>query len=245
VLDKDRQDASSIRRTARLAGLVYFVTSCIMVFAFIVQPRAFMVNGDAAATAQRIVEGEAMYRFMVLTSLIAQVLFIFVALLLYQLFRNVDRWHARAMAVLVLVAIAADLVVIANRMAPIDLLIGNDFLSVFSRPQREALSLGFLYLGGNLSLVLTMFWGLWLIPFGILVIKSGWFPKVLGILLMIAGIGYILTSFTFFVFPAQLNTFRQMMTPLYFGEVPIILWMLIMGAKVPDAATAPGSSGGG
>jgi hypothetical protein len=140
------------------------------------------------------------------------------------------------MAVLVLVAIAADLVVTANRMAPIDLLIGNDFLSVFSRPQREALSLAFLYLGGNLSLVLTMFWGLWLIPFGVLVIKSGWFPKVLGILLMIAGIGYILTSFTFFVLPAQLRTFRQMMTPLYFGEVPIILWMLIRGANVPDAA---------
>lgn len=238
MIGNDRQDASSIRRTARLAGLVYFVTACIMVFAFMVQTRSFMVSGDAAATAQRIVEGESMYRIMVLTSLIAQIFFIFVALLLYQLFRNVDRWYARAMAVLVLVAIAADLVVIANRMAPIDLLIGNDFLSVFSRPQREALSLAFLYLGGNLSLVLTMFWGLWLIPFGILVIKSGWFPKVLGVLLMIAGIGYILTTFAFFVFPAQLKTFRQVMTPLYFGEVPIILWMLIRGAKVPDAATA-------
>jgi uncharacterized protein DUF4386 len=238
VIDNDRPDASSIRRTARMAGLVYLVTACVMVFAFMVQPRAFIVGGNAAATAQKILEGQTMYRIMVLNSLIAQVLFIFVALLLYQLFRNVDRWYARAMAVLVLVAIAADLVVTANRLAPIDLLVGNDFLSVFSRPQREALSLAFLYLGGNLTVVLTMFWGLWLIPFGILVIKSGWFPKVLGILLMVAGFGYILTSFTYFVLPVQLKTFRQMLMPLYFGEVPIILWMLIRGAKVPDAAPA-------
>lgn len=237
MIDRAKEDAVSIRRTARLAGLVYFVTACLMVLAFMVQPRAFMVSGDAAATAQRIVEGEQMYRIMVLTSLIAQILFIFVALLLYQLFRNVDRWYARAMAALVLVAIAADLVVIANRMAPIDLLIGNEFLSVFSRPQREALSLAFLYLGGNLSLVLTMFWGLWLIPFGILVIKSGWFPKVLGILLMLAGAGYVLTSLVFFVSAENLKTFRQMITPLYFGEVPIILWMLVKGAKVPDAVS--------
>lgn len=228
------EDPVAIRRTARLAGLVYFVTACLMIFGFMVAPRAFIVNGDAAATAQRIVEGEAGYRVMVLVSLVAQVLFIFVALLLYQLFRNVDRWHARAMAVLVLVAIAADLVVIANRLAPIDLLVGNDFLTVFSRPQRESLSLAFLYLGGNLSLVLTMFWGLWLIPFGILVVKSGYFPRILGYLLIVAGTGYILTTTAFFVAPAQLPAIRSILTPLYFGEVPIILWMLVMGAKVPE-----------
>ncbi len=196
MIDNDKPDASSIRTTARLAGLVYLVTACLMVFSFMVQPRAFIVNGDAAATAQRILAGESMYRVMVLTSLIAQVLFIFVALLLHQLFRDVDRWHARAMAVLVLVAIAADLVVTANRLAPIDHLVG------------------------------------------ILVTKSGWFPRVLGILLMIAGIGYVVTSIAFFVAPAQLKTIRQIMTPIYLGEVPIILWMLIRGAKLPDAAPA-------
>ena len=236
-----RNDASSIQRTARLAGLLYFVMSIIMIFAFMYAPRAFIVNGDAAATARKIVEGEAMYRITVLASLVAQVLFIFVALTLYELFRGVDRKLARLMATLVLVAIAGDLVVVANRLAPLDLLIGNSFLTVFTRPELEALSLGFLYLGGNLTVVLTAFWGLWLIPFGMLTIKSGFLPKILGVLLMIAGAGYIITTAAFFVSPAHLDAVRRVMTPLYFGEVPIILWLMIMGAKTPAqrAGTSP------
>jgi len=228
-----RDDATSLKKTARIAGLLYFVMSVIMVFGFMYAPRAFIVNGDATATASKIVEGVAMYRITILASLVSQVLFIFVVLNLYALFRDVDRRQARMMAVLVLVAIAADLTVVANRLAPLDLLIGNHFLSVFTRPQLEALALGFLYLGGNLTVVLTMFWGLWLIPFGTLVIKSGFFPKILGALLIIAGIGYIMTSMTYFVFPDQAAVLRKVLTPLYFGEVPIILWMMILGANVP------------
>jgi len=217
-----------------MAGLYYFLASLVMIFGFLYVPRTFIVNGDAAATAQRILAGERMYRISVLASVVGQVLFIFAVLNLYELFRGVDRKLARMMAVLVLVAIAADLVVIANRMAPIDLLIGNKFLTVFTMSQREALSLGFLYLGGNLSLVLTMFWGLWLLPFGALVIKSQFFPKALGTMLIIAGIGYVVTSIVFFVLPDQLKAIRGAMTPLYFGEVPIILWLLFVGAKVPE-----------
>ncbi len=230
----ERGDASSIRKAARLAGSLYFVMSILMVFAFMYAPRAFIVNGDPAATAHKIIEGEQMYRLTILASLVSQVLFIIVALTLYHLFRDVDMWMARLMAVLVCVGVACDLVVVANRMAPLDLLIGNDFLSVFTRPQLEALSLAFLYLGGNLSVLLTSFWGLWLIPFGILTIKSGFFPKILGILLMLAGVGYIVTCLAFFVAPAQMGVIRQIMTPLYFGEVPIILWLMVVGAKVPE-----------
>ncbi len=217
-----------------MAGFFYFLASLVMIFGFLYVPRMFLVNGDAAATAQRILAGERMYRISVLASLVGQVLFIFAVLNLYELFRGVDRKLARMMAVLVLVAIAADLVVVANRMAPIDLLIGNKFLTVFTMPQREALSLGFLYLGGNLSLVLTIFWGLWLLPFGTLVIKSRFFPKALGVMLIIAGIGYVVTSIVFFVLPDQLKAIRGAMTPLYFGEVPIILWLLFVGARVPE-----------
>lgn len=238
MTQNERGGASSIRKTARLAGILYFVMSILMIFSFLYAPAAFIVNGDPAATAHKIIEGEQMYRLTILASLVSQVLFIVVALTLYHLFRDVDRWMARLMAVLVCVGVACDLVVVANRMAPLDLLIGNDFLSVFTRPQLEALSLAFLYLGGNLSVLLTSFWGLWLIPFGILTIKSGFFPKILGILLMLAGVGYIVTCLAFFVAPTQMGLVRQIMTPLYFGEVPIILWLMVVGAKVP-AGKAP------
>src|SRR6185503_10163611 len=127
VTSSGRVDAKSIQKTARLAGLLYLVMSIIMVFGFLYAPRAFIVNGDPAATAHRIIEGERMYRITILASLVGQILFIIVALTLYQLFRDVDRWLARLMAVLVCVGVACDLVVLANRMAPLDLLIGNNF----------------------------------------------------------------------------------------------------------------------
>jgi hypothetical protein len=238
-----RDDANSIKKTARLAGLLYFVMSIIMVFGSLYAPRAFIVNGDPAATAHRIIEGERMYRMTILASLVGQILFIVVAMTLYQLFRGVDRWLARLMAVLVCVGVTGDLVVLANRMAPLDLLIGNNFLSVFTRPQREALSLGFLYLGGNLSVLLTAFWGLWLVPFGILTIKSGFFPKILGVLLLLAGVGYMVTCLAFFVAHAEMNRIRQIMMPLYFGELPIIIWLLVVGARVPRGATESHSAG--
>lgn len=234
----DRNDPSAIRKTARMAGLLYLVMSILMVFGFMYLPRAFIVNGDPATTARKIVEGERMYRMTILASLASQVLFIFVVLNLYSLFRDVDRRLARVMATLVLLAIAADLVAVGNRMAPLDLLIGNPFLSSFTRPQLEALALGFLYLNGNLSLVLTAFWGLWLIPFGMLTIKSRYFPPILGVLLMIAGVAYIATSILAIGFP-ELTAFRSMLMPLYFGEVPIIFWLLIMGAKVPELHGEP------
>jgi len=99
-----RDDATSLKKTARIAGLLYFVMSVLMVFGFMFAPRAFIVNGDATATAQKIVEGVQMYRLMILASLVSQVIFIFVVLNLYALFRDVDRRQARTMAVLVLVA---------------------------------------------------------------------------------------------------------------------------------------------
>ena len=85
--------------------------------------------------------------------------------------------------------------------------------------------------------MVTAFWGLWLFPFGILVIKSGFFPRVLGILLLVAGFAYLMTSVTSIVLPRSLHVVSQIMMPLYFGEVPIIFWMLIRGAKAPEVRT--------
>jgi hypothetical protein len=228
----ERDDAGSMNRTARLTGLLYLVMSIIMVFGFMYAPRAFVVNGDAAATARRISEGEAMYRLTVLASAVGQIIFIFVVLNLYRLFRKVDRGLARLMVALVCVGVAAETVNTANRLAPLDFLSGYGFMSVFNRAQLEAMALSSIYLGNNLGQLITVFWGLWLIPFGLLTIKSGFFPKILGILLMIAGVGYIVSWLSFLVFPAQAGVIARFMMPLYFGEVPIVIWMLVMGANV-------------
>ncbi len=121
--------------------------------------------------------------------------------------------------------------------APLVLLSGADWLSAFSRPQLEGLTMVFLKLY-NLGIHLAMlFWGLWLLPFGILEIKSGFFPKVLGWLLFVACAGYVVVSVTAILYPARLAAVNGVMMPFYsVGEGATILWLLIMGAKVPPRA---------
>ncbi len=223
----------SLNSTARTTGLLYLLMSGLMIFGYLYVPSKFLVSGDAAATAGRIAAGELMYRASILTGLVAQILFVFVALGLYKLFKDVDRGQARLMAALVLIGVTADIVVLGFRMAPLVFLSGADFLSVFSKPQLDALSFGFLRWGGSLGRLVTSIWGLWLFPFGYLVIKSGFFPRILGMVLIAAGFSYIATCCTFILFPGRLDLVSRIVMPLQFGEVPIILWLLIMGAKEP------------
>jgi hypothetical protein len=225
---------SSIKRTARLAGLLYVVMSAMMVFSYMYLPATFLVPGDAAATARKITDGALLYRIGILSDLAAQLLFIFVVLTLYQLFKDVSRMHARLMVTLVCVGVAAEIVNLITHMAPLIFLSGADYLSVFTEPQLDALAMGALRLGNSLGQLLLAIWGLWLFPFGILTIKSGFFPKVLGYLLMMAGVAYVVSCVTAIVFPANIDAVSRVVMPLYFGELPIVLWLLVMGAKVPQ-----------
>jgi hypothetical protein len=107
-------------------------------------------------------------------------------------------------------------------------------LSVFTKPQLEALALGLLNVNSHGNTVDSVFWGLWLFPFGVLVMRSGFFPRVLGILLIVAGCAYVTSSVTSMVLPAYSHVVSQATMPLLFGEFPIIFWLLIKGAKVPS-----------
>ena len=105
------------------------------------------------------------------------------------------------MVLLVSIGVAVALANLLNKFAPLVLLSGADYLSVFTKPQLDALALGFLRFHSSGAAVTTAFWGLWLFPFGILVIKSGFFPRILGILLLVAGFAYLTSSVTSIVLP--------------------------------------------
>ena len=135
------------------------------------------------------------------------------------------------------IGVAIGLANLFNKIAPLILLSGADYLSVFTKPQLEALALGLLNLNSEGNTVDSVFWGLWLLPCGILVIKSGFLPRILGILLMVAGFAYLTSSITSIVLPAYSQVVSQVTMPLLFGEFPIIFWLLIKGAKVPSEGT--------
>lgn len=229
---------NSIKATARQAGVLYLVFSLVAIVGEFLLP-ALVVSGDAAATARNITAAESMYRVEILTGFVTLVLFIVLVATLYKLLKDVDRWHAMLMVLLVSIGVAISLANLINRFAPLVLLSGGDYLAVFTKAQLDALALGFLRLHASGATVATVFWGLWLFPFGVLVIRSGFLPRILGYLLMVAGFAYVASSVTTIVLPAYRHVVSQVMTPLYFGELPIVFWLLIKGAKVP-APEAPG-----
>lgn len=224
---------NSIKATARRAGALYFlfmILGLVDMFGF----SGFIVPGDATATAHNIIAAERTYRIGILTDFVTLLIFIFLVVSLYNLLKGVDKWHAMLMVLLVSVGVTIGLANLLNKIAPLILLSGADYLSVFTKPQLDALALGFLNLNSDGNTVDSVFWGLWLFPFGMLVIKSGFFPRVLGILLLVAGFGYLTSSVTSIVLPAYSHVVSQVTMPLYFGEFPIIFWLLIKGAKEPE-----------
>jgi hypothetical protein len=230
---------SSTKATARRVGLLYVAMSILSILGYMYLPSKYYVPGDAAATAARIAAGSAIYRLSILNAFAGQILFLFVVLGLYQLFKDVDRKQARLMATLVCVGVAAEIVNIGWHTAPLVLLSGADWLSAFTRPQLDALAFGSLRVSSAFGQIITGFWGLWLFPFGGLTIKSGLFPRVLGWLLFASGVGYCVTCTASIVFPDQLAAITRVVFPLYFGELGMVLWLPLVGAREPAHAPAP------
>jgi hypothetical protein len=226
------------KATAHRVGALYFVFMIVAIIHEVVFPK-LTVAGDAAATARNIMAGEPMYRLGLLLTFSTLVIFIFLVALLHKLFKDVDRFHVLTMVLLVCVGAAAALASLLAQFAPLVLLSGAGYLAAFTKPPLEALSLALVSAPRSGAVIATAFWGLWLFPFGLLVMKSGFFPRILGILLLVAGGAYVTFAVTAITLPEYRQVVARYMMPLYFGEVPIILWMLVKGARVPpEAVTA-------
>ena len=140
---------SSAKNPGRFAGLLYLLTSIVGFFAMGYVPNKLIVHGNAAATASNIAASETLFRLGIASELIGMVGFIFVALALYDLLKGVNRRHAALMFILIVVSIPIAFVNELNSFAALVLVRGADFLSVFEKPQREALAMLFLNLHGR------------------------------------------------------------------------------------------------
>ncbi len=230
--------ATEIRRTARRAGLLYLAAAIFgMVGILYLRPR-FFITGDPAATARNILTSEQLYRVGILIEVAGGILFILAVLALYRLFEDVDRNQSRLMVALIGTSIAAQFAGVALNAAPLMLLRGEDYLAAFNRPQLEALAYASLSLNGKLGEVVMSLWGVWLFPFAIVTIKSGFLPKFLGVLLILSGVAYVVACVTTILFPERLEALNNVFFPLYFGELIVILWLAFIGAK-PRAAALP------
>jgi Domain of unknown function (DUF4386) len=222
---------NSTKQAARLAGVLYLVNGVTGFFGIIYVPSRLIVSGNAAATANNILASERLFRIGIVSELICAAEFVFLLWVLYRLLGGVNKTHASLMVILGLVFVPIMCVNVLNEIAALTLLRGADFLSVFDKRQLEAMAMLFLDLH-RYGYVVGWIFGLWLFPFGVLVFKSGFLPRILGVLLIAACFGYLADSLTPLLLPSYANIVGRFASiPLTLGEPAIILWLLIRGAK--------------
>ena len=232
---------NTIKKQAHVAGILYLLASIAAVFAWIYVTGKLFVRDDATATANNIRAFETLFRLGIAAELLGSIIFIFVVLALYRLFKSVSEKQATTMALLLLISTPISLLAVVGELAALIVAGGGSFLSTFDQHQLDSLSYLFFRLHGQALIVAEIFWGLWLFPFGTLVIRSGFIPRFLGFLLLIAGMGYLIDSFTVLVLPTYKQVGNQIAMILELGELPIIFWLLIWGARLP-ATTLPGTA---
>lgn len=216
--------------TARLAGFTYFMLVVTGIFYLIYAPMQFVVWQDAAATVNNIQTKELLFRFWVVVGIISSATFLILPFILYRLLESVHKTHALFMVVLAAVSVPFSLSYSVNLLDILTLLSSDQYLLALESEQIQAqVMLAFESYFNGMRMV-KIFWGLWLFPFGYLVFKSNFLPKIFGIALMMGCFSYLIKFFSGILFPeVEIPGFVRI--PSAFGEIGICLWLLIMGVK--------------
>ncbi|NQT64492.1 MAG: DUF4386 domain-containing protein [Candidatus Marinimicrobia bacterium] len=220
-------------KTARIAGFLYVLMIPLGLFGIMYVPTLLIVDGDAVTTTKNIMDNIGMFRLSIVTALIVQVIHISIVLLLYRLLKPVNKNIALLMVVFMLVSVPIAMLNELNRFAIPLFLSGAADLKVFTTVQLQALVPMLLDLHENGILIASIFWGLWLFPMGYLVFKSGFISKIPGVLLIIAGSGYLIDTFARLLSPNYGTTIiATIITVTLYGELVFAIWLLIKGVNI-------------
>jgi len=228
---------NSLKKTARGVGILYILMDVFMIFSGMVVDPKIYVPGDAVATASNILASEWLFRLDFVSNIVGQILFLLLVLALYNLFKSVDKGQARLMVILVVASVPVAVLYTLFQYAPILLLSGAGHLSAFNPAQLQTLSMVFFDMYKNGIMVAEIFWGLWLIPLALLVYKSSFVPKVLGVLLIVGCFGHLLSFLSTFLFPDYSAILIPISEMAMICELPIFLWLLIKGVKDQQPST--------
>lgn len=225
------------KRLARWAGFAYLAFGLPSLFGYYHAP---LIQLAPDAVARMLAGPDLRFRIGVVSDVLSTAFSVPLVLLLYQLLKPVNKTQAALMALLLLVAMPVSFVVALNYVAAQMLLSGTADMAAFTVAQRDALAMLFLRLHTHGVLAEEIFWGLWLLPFGWLVMQSRFLPRVLGILLIIAGVAYVAHSIASLMMGGHRIVLYERVTMLAraAGEFPIMLWLSIKGADVRRVGAA-------
>lgn len=231
--------AAMRNREARVAGFLYLIAIIFGWFDLMYLPDRLIKSGDAGATLANLVAHEFLLRVAIVSELLVGVIWLAVVLALYQLLKDVDRGQAALMVILgALLQVPFYFANAVNYAGALAVVTGTNLFSPFSQAQRAAMVMLFLRLHHYELLASFILAGLWLVPFGILVYKSGFLPRALGVWLVLNGFAWIASCFVGFLAPKYADIVDTITSPLRFGEIVTMLWLLILGARTFSARGA-------
>jgi hypothetical protein len=216
-------------KISRIAGALYLVVVLTGLFSLMYVPSQITVSGDPGATTNNIVAHNALFRAGIAAFLVEQVAFLLLPLVLFKLLRHVQESIAVLMVALAVVSVPIALMSLSNRLDALDILNGS-YSQALAPAQLQSLAMMSLGTYGNGLLVTTLFWGLWLLPFGYLVIRSRFLPRVLGVFLVLGGLGYMLQVFWQILMP-NISFPDSVLLPAAVGEIGTCLWLLVVGVR--------------
>ncbi|MBP6748194.1 MAG: DUF4386 domain-containing protein [Xanthomonadaceae bacterium] len=218
---------------ARTAGAIYLIVVLTGVFGLMYVPSRLFVRDDATATVRNLVEHTDLFRLGIAAGFLGYIAFLLLPLALHRLLGAVSSRAAALMVAFATASVPISLFNLTHKLDVLSLLGDAAYLRAFSVEQRDAMVMLSLDAYNNGIAVAMLFWGLWLLPFGYLVYKSGFLPRTLGILLMLGCFGYLIQLFgdTLFANYAQSALSGVVTLPATLGEIGICFWLLIVGTK--------------
>jgi len=220
-----------LKKTARLAGLLYLIWIVTAIYGLMYVNPLTIVQGDPVGTANKVLANEFLFRTGIINGIISSTIWLLLGLTLYRLFRHVNERQAKLLVAMVIVQIPVGLFMEAINITSL-MLFKGEILKTFELGQQQDLAMLFLKINDYATITLEMYWGLWLFPFGYLVYRSGFIPRILGVFLILNGIAYIIHCFTHLLLPNYQALVFKIATPIWtLGEISIMLWLLIKGVK--------------
>jgi hypothetical protein len=218
---------------ARAAALLLLVLTPLAPFGIVYVPSVLVVPGDVAATARNILASESLFRLGIASTIVSHLISdIFWPLVLYQLLKPVSRTMASLMIIFSFLGLPISLVNELNNVAILAVLRGVGSQPVFAPDQVNALVSLFLILHDEGIKIASIFWGLWLFPYGYLVFRSSFLPQFIGILLMVGCFGYLIPSLVEIVVPNLQASLGLLPALSSTGELVLPLWLAIVGVNV-------------
>jgi hypothetical protein len=223
----------SEKRLARIAGSLYLVVAVFGVFAELIVRESVVEPGDPAATAENIRSSATLFRLGFAADLVQATFFLFTAMALYLLLRHANTLVAQAMVVLVAVAVAIICLNLLDQFTALSIATGEGYRSTFGPVGSDRLSMLFVDMHHNGYLIAQVFFGLWLVPLVYLVVRSGFFPRLLGVALAVGGFAYVVDLLARFLAPEVGETISPFVLIPVYSEVVFLAYLLVKGVRDP------------